>query len=133
MAQIGEFSFVLAATGFVNGAVDADAYRLAIAVIAISLLVSPVWMISVRRFHRVAEDGISNFRTALAEVYAAEIEEFERGRAAVSRAVAFGARQFKALLIVVKRRRGLERRSKPADAAANAQPAPADKNEASGV
>ncbi len=88
MAQIGEFSFVLAATGFDNGAINADAYRLAIAVIAISLLVSPVWMISVRRFHRVAEDGISDFRSALAEVYAGEIEEFERGRAALGRLVA---------------------------------------------
>ncbi len=42
IAQIGEFSFVLAATGLSKGAVDADAYRLAIAVIAVSLLVSPL-------------------------------------------------------------------------------------------
>ncbi len=105
MAQIGEFSFVLAAASFANGAVDADAYRLAIAVIAISLLVSPVWMVSVRRFLRVAEDGIHDFRGALSEVYAGEIEEFERGRRAVGRVVVFTARQSRALWIVIQRRR----------------------------
>ncbi len=34
-----------------NGSFSGDAYRLAIAVIAVSLLVSPLWMVSVRRFH----------------------------------------------------------------------------------
>jgi len=114
MAQIGEFSFVLAATGFANGALDADAYRLAIAVIAVSLLASPVWMISVRRFHAVAQDGISDFRAALSEVYAGEIEEFERGRAALGRAVAFSERRARAVWIVVQRRRARNRREKQA-------------------
>ena len=102
IAQIGEFSFVLAATGLSKGAVDADAYRLAIAVIAVSLLVSPLWMISVRRFHRVARDGVSDFRVALAEVYSGEIEEFERGRLALGQLFRFIWRRLKALWLVIR-------------------------------
>jgi CPA2 family monovalent cation:H+ antiporter-2 len=103
IAQIGEFSFVLAATALGNGSLSGDAYRLAIAVIAVSLLVSPLWMVSVRRFHTVARSGISDFRAALAEVYAGEIEEFERGRMALSRLMRFIGRQAKAAWIVIRR------------------------------
>jgi CPA2 family monovalent cation:H+ antiporter-2 len=130
MAQIGEFSFVLAATGFVNGGVTADAYRLAIAVIATSLLVSPLWMASVRRFDAIAKDGISDFRAALAEVYAGEIGEFERGRAAIGRLIGSGRRRAKALWLVMERRgrKAKARRSEPADpvpdAASQAEPPP---------
>ncbi len=74
MAQIGEFSFVLAATGFANGAIDYSAYRLAIAVIALSLLISPLWVISVRRFHDVANKRISTMRAALIAAYPNEIK-----------------------------------------------------------
>ena len=111
IAQIGEFSFVLAATAVANGSLSGDAYRLAIAVIAVSLLISPLWMISVRRFHTVARDGISDFRMALTEVYAGEIEEFERGRMALTRLVRFVARQSKAVWIAMRRSSAARRRS----------------------
>ncbi len=97
--------------------------------IAISLLVSPIWMISVRRFLRVAEDGISDFRSALAEVYAGEIEEFERGRAAIGRLVVFIARQATALWIVVKRRRAGGSRTPPVPVTMSADPPPAEDDE----
>ena len=129
IAQIGEFSFVLAATGLANGALGADAYRLAIAVIAVSLLVSPLWMISVRRFHVVARYGISDFRAALGEVYAGEIEEMERGRLALGRLMRFIARQGRATWIVLRRWSARARRSPPAappdaEAAATTGPEP---------
>jgi CPA2 family monovalent cation:H+ antiporter-2 len=41
LAQIGEFSFVLAAVGRQSGLITDWAHQLAIAVIALSLLVSP--------------------------------------------------------------------------------------------
>ncbi len=85
MAQIGEFSFVLAAAGLSNGAIDFGAYRLAIAVIAVSLLVSPLWIISVRRFHEVADQGITTFRAAFRETYPGEMAEMERGAVFVGR------------------------------------------------
>jgi CPA2 family monovalent cation:H+ antiporter-2 len=88
MAQIGEFSFILAAVGLANGAITAEGYRYAIAVIAISLLVSPFWMRSVRRFHAIAADGVSDIRAALSVVYSSEIAEFERGRSLALRLAA---------------------------------------------
>ena len=108
MAQIGEFSFVLATVGFANGMVDEDGYRLAIAVIAMSLLVSPLWMGSVRRFDEVARDGIGDFRAALAETYASEIHEVERG-ANLFRSVA-GKSAHRARAMSVAWRRGRSRR-----------------------
>ncbi len=124
IAQIGEFSFVLAATGLANGSFSGDAYRLAIAVIAVSLLVSPLWMVSVRRFHTVAHNGISDFRAALAEVYSGEIEEFERGRLALGRLFRFVARQSKAVWIVL--RRGAAARQRAAAEQATAEQAAAE-------
>lgn len=49
LSQIGEFSFVLAAVGLQAGIVSQDAYQITIAVIAISLLASPVWIGLMRR------------------------------------------------------------------------------------
>ena len=85
MAQIGEFSFVLAAIGAANGAIDSEGYKLAVAVIAISLLVSPLWMSIVRHFHDVAQEGITDFRAALSETYQAEKHDIGRGATAMKR------------------------------------------------
>ena len=73
MGQIGEFSFVLAAIGAGTGLLSPEDERLAIAVIALSLLTSPLWLISARRFHDVAAGGIFSLRAALREVYDTEI------------------------------------------------------------
>ena len=78
MAQIGEFSFVIAAVGWQSGAIAGDGYRLAIAVIALSLLVSPLWMIMVRHVHDAALEEITDLRSAISEVYAAERHGLER-------------------------------------------------------
>lgn len=86
MSQIGEFSFVIVAVGLSANVIDYAAYQAAIAVIGVSLLISPFWLITVRRFHDVAEKGVKNFRVALAQVYEDEIAEFEKGAAGVRRA-----------------------------------------------
>lgn len=44
LAQIGEFSFVLAAVGVKNDLISGYAYQFAVAVIALSLLLSPAWI-----------------------------------------------------------------------------------------
>ncbi len=78
-AQIGEFSFILAAAALSSRVLDHDTYRLALSVIAVTLIVSPIWMTTARRFHDVARTGIMDFRTALAETYADELSEIEKG------------------------------------------------------
>lgn len=79
MAQIGEFSFVLAATGLSVGALGDDIYRLSIAVTAITLLLSPAWMSLMHRLEKIAMDNFSSYREALAEAYQDEIGNVEEG------------------------------------------------------
>ncbi len=83
MAQIGEFSFILAAVGVSNRVLDGDAYRLVLAVIAISLMISPIWMVAIRRFHAETTEGISTMREALALAYASELQGVQKGRDAI--------------------------------------------------
>jgi CPA2 family monovalent cation:H+ antiporter-2 len=77
MAQIGEFSFVLAAAGFASGAFGSDIYRLAIAVTAISLLVSPVWFNLMERVENIATEGLGSYKEALAQAYEDELDGVE--------------------------------------------------------
>ncbi len=83
MSQVGEFSFVLAAVGLRNRILDADTYRLALSVIALSILLSPAWMSAARRFHDIARSGVSTYRAALGEAYGDELASLGEGSAAL--------------------------------------------------
>jgi len=63
--QIGEFSFVLAALGLSGHILDPTGYKLAIAVIVLSLLFSPIWTHAVRRVHDATDHGIKSLKSAL--------------------------------------------------------------------
>ena len=60
LGQIGEFSFVLAALGLGNGLIEQDGHRLVVTVIALSLVISPLWIDVARRLHALVGAGISN-------------------------------------------------------------------------
>ena len=123
MAQIGEFSFILAAVGLKNGVLDIDAYRLALSIVAFSLIISPVWMVTVRRFHAATEKGLTSLRAALVESYAGELAELEKGRNAVVRLFRHGKLFVRALLGVVRRERdGAGSTPMPADPAEEGTP-----------
>jgi CPA2 family monovalent cation:H+ antiporter-2 len=49
LSQIGEFSFVLAAVGLQSGMITTVGYQTAVAVIALTLLVSPFWFSAAKR------------------------------------------------------------------------------------
>ena len=49
LSQIGEFSFVLAAVGKQSNIINGYGYQLAICVIALSLLISPLWLTSCKK------------------------------------------------------------------------------------
>lgn len=55
LGQIGEFAFVIASVGFTVNAIDSDGYKIAVAVIALSLMLGPAWVVLERRL-RAAED-----------------------------------------------------------------------------
>ncbi|MFC7048593.1 cation:proton antiporter [Emcibacter nanhaiensis] len=49
LAQVGEFSFILAAMGLGAGTIDNDSYKYVVAVITLSLLFTPLWLYLVKR------------------------------------------------------------------------------------
>ncbi|MEO0391733.1 MAG: cation:proton antiporter [Pseudomonadota bacterium] len=73
LGQVGEFSFVLAAAGLSAGIINDEGYALAIAVIALSLLISPLWKAIVQRAHDLAATGLTNYQTYMETVFSDEI------------------------------------------------------------
>jgi len=72
LAQIGEFSFVLAALGLSVGAVSYEAQRLIVAVTVLSLVFGPLWLESARRLHNIVLLGVTSARETLRLAYGKE-------------------------------------------------------------
>ncbi len=112
MAQIGEFSFILASVGVANRVLDDDAYRLALSVIAVTLMISPIWMLTIRRFHRETTIHISTMREALAVAYASELQGVQKGSDAISRGMFRGRVIYRASRIASKKRSQIRKEEK---------------------
>ena len=67
LSPVGEFSFVIAGAGLAAGALSAEGHKIAIAVIAMSLLVSPLFFLFARAMHRKITTGYFRARHALPE------------------------------------------------------------------
>jgi CPA2 family monovalent cation:H+ antiporter-2 len=74
MAQLGEFAFLLATIGSKGKILNEHDYRLAISVIALSLLLSPFWLMTVRRFHVLASHGVTNIKDIMRMIYEGELK-----------------------------------------------------------
>jgi len=72
LAQIGEFSFVLAALGLAVGAVSQEAQRLIVALTVLSLMFGPLWLFSARRLHTIVLLGVTSARETLRLAYGKE-------------------------------------------------------------
>lgn len=62
LGQVGEFSFILVAVALSAGIVFESGYRLMITVIALSLMISPLWLSVARRIHDQAAKGFTGLR-----------------------------------------------------------------------
>ncbi len=91
MGQVGEFSFVLAASGVASGLIGADDYRLLVAVIALSLVASPLWLLTARRLEALAWRPGDGASFGLDSLYGAEARALWRGVRAVGRGVRSGS------------------------------------------
>jgi CPA2 family monovalent cation:H+ antiporter-2 len=69
LGNIGEFSFLLAAVGATAGVVPAQEAPLLIAVVALSLLISPLWLATARRLHLVASRRSATLGLMLGYLY----------------------------------------------------------------
>jgi K+:H+ antiporter len=86
LSPVGEFSFVLATAAAGAGALTPEGHKLAIAVIALSLLVSPLWFVGARRAHTLALRGITGADALFRQSYARELELLRRLGRGVGRA-----------------------------------------------
>jgi len=53
LAQVGEFAFVLSAAGVARGLIGDEALRVVVAVIALTMIMSPLWLELARRLHEL--------------------------------------------------------------------------------
>ena len=72
LGQIGEFSFVIAALGLGSGVIGAEGHRLIVAVIALSLLISPLWLDAARRINKLAATSADTLDGMLHAIYPQE-------------------------------------------------------------
>jgi len=100
MAQVGEFSFVLAATASNSNLISADGYRLLVAVIALSLVLSPLWLHVARQLHRMARHSVPTLGDLLEELYGHEAAVLAEGS---NRLTQFAYRLGRAMRIIGKR------------------------------
>ncbi|TAN79700.1 MAG: cation/H(+) antiporter, partial [Magnetospirillum sp.] len=78
LAQIGEFSFLLAETGKAAHLISAQETKLVVAVTVLSLVLSPFWLFTMRRMHRVAMVHVGSFRELMARLYGEDAEAMAR-------------------------------------------------------
>jgi CPA2 family monovalent cation:H+ antiporter-2 len=72
IGQIGEFSFVLVAAAVGAGLVLDTGGRIAVSVIALSLMLSPLWLILARRLERLVGSNVQTLREYLQNLFAPE-------------------------------------------------------------
>lgn len=79
LSQLGEFSFLLAATGLAAGAIGEEESRLVIAVTVLSLSLSPLWLTSARRVHGLASRRIDTLHELIDAAYGDEVKVVQHG------------------------------------------------------
>ena len=78
LAQIGEFSFLLADTGRASHLISAQETKLVVAVTVLSLVLSPFWLFTMRRMHRVAQVHVASFRELIRGLYGEDAQAMAR-------------------------------------------------------
>lgn len=122
MGQIGEFSFVLVATAMASGLMQRpEGYPLSVAVIALSLMISPLWLATARRLVPIMALSITSFREIVRLLLGQETLEM----AARSRLAALQAARAAAEKLKTMRNSGATKPAAPAPAAATPAPSPA--------
>lgn len=119
LAQVGEFSFLLARNGLDLRLIGDYEMRLVVAVTVLSLAISPIWVVTARRLHAMSEGTSLGITDLLGQVYRPETEFVSRASARARPGVALFAQRIRGLLVRLRLRK-----LKPSNEnAAPAQPA----------
>ena len=114
LAQIGEFSFLLARNGLELKLIGAYEMRLVVAVTVLSLAISPIWVVTARRLHAMTEGGVLGIGDLLGQVYRPEADLMARASARARPEAAMVAQRIRRLIARLIVRMG-ERRLKPSN------------------
>ncbi|MGE5545804.1 MAG: cation:proton antiporter [Solirubrobacterales bacterium] len=90
LAQVGEFSFLLADNARAVKLITAGETKLVVSVTVLSLVLSPFWLFTMRRLHKVAAEGAVSLRELLGLLYGREagaVAEAARRAAKMARRV----------------------------------------------
>ena len=87
ISQIGEFSFLLAATGLAIGAISPEESKLVVSVTVFSLALSPFWLITARRLQHIVARRLRTWRQVFNLTFAGERLVLRRGRSRTGRAL----------------------------------------------
>jgi CPA2 family monovalent cation:H+ antiporter-2 len=79
LAQLGEFAFVIAAAGAASGLIGADAQRVVVAVIALTMIMSPLWLAFARRLHELPAGPPERLALLWARLLSAEARALRQG------------------------------------------------------
>ena len=78
LSQMGEFAFVLVTVGYDVKIIDAEGEQLIVSLAALSLALSPLWLMAARRLHNVAPGGIESADELVSRVYAPQMQAILR-------------------------------------------------------
>ena len=107
MAQIGEFSFLLAVVGIGSGVLDEEGRRLIVSVTVLSLALSPLWVITARRLSLLANYGVTEATDLMRLVYGPETDAISQ---AMERASGRTQHTMRAAALKIRRYRQRKRR-----------------------
>ena len=97
IGQIGEFSFVLVAAAVGAGLILDTGGRIAVSVIALSLMLSPLWLILTRRLGRLVGSNVQTLREYLQNLFGPEARAVATmGQYSVGFSVRLGERGYRA-------------------------------------
>ena len=95
ISQLGEFSFLLAAAGLASGAIGEEDSRLVISVTALSLVLSPFWLVTARRVHGIART-VSSLSEILNAAYGEEVAAVRDGSSRLAHQLGDAAHRLRA-------------------------------------
>lgn len=78
LSQMGEFAFVLSSIGSDVGIIDAEGQKLVVSLAALSLALSPLWLLAARRLHDLAPGGVKSADELMTTVYGPQMEAIGR-------------------------------------------------------
>jgi len=105
LAQVGEFSFLLARNGLDLRLIGDYEMRLVVAVTVLSLAISPIWVVTARRLHAMSGEGTLGIGDLLGQVYRPEAELVSRASARARPGAALFMRRIRRLISRVRERK----------------------------